>query len=232
MTTEINSIGHTLRIGKISSILLSTITLITFGFAITAVPIAGPYCQEGCIDYPYLDSLHRFPKDYIWMYLAMVMLLIYVIFVSAIHTLTAEGKKIYSQIALILTSMASLVLLADYFIQSSVIPASLMNNETEGIPMLSQYNGHGIFIALEELGYLMMSMSFLFLAPAFKGKGRSGAFLRWILMAAFILGIISFLLITLRHGIVREYLFEVMIISVNWLTLVICGILGAFCFKR
>ena len=31
--------------------------------------------------------------------------------------------------------------------------------------MLIQYNPHGVFIALEEPGYLVMSLSFLFMAP-------------------------------------------------------------------
>lgn len=34
-----------------------------------------------------------------------------------------------------------------------------MHGETEGITLLTQYNAHGIFIALEELGYLLMSLS-------------------------------------------------------------------------
>ena len=37
-----------------------------------------------------------------------------------------------------------------------------MNGETDGIALLTQYNGHGIFIAMEELGYITMSISFLF----------------------------------------------------------------------
>jgi hypothetical protein len=29
-----------------------------------------------------------------------------------------------------------------------------MNGETDGLSILTQYNPHGIFIALEEIGYL------------------------------------------------------------------------------
>jgi hypothetical protein len=42
---------------------------------------------------------------------------------------------------------------------------SLMNGQAQGIALLTQYNPYGVFIVLEELGYLLMSLSFLFLAP-------------------------------------------------------------------
>jgi len=41
---------------------------------------------------------------------------------------------------------------------------SLMNSETEGLAALIQYNPHGVFLALEELGYMIMSLPFLFMA--------------------------------------------------------------------
>jgi hypothetical protein len=47
-------------------------------------------------------------------------------------------------------------LASDYYIQFSVIPMSLINRETERIPLLIRYNPHGIFLAMEELGYLVM----------------------------------------------------------------------------
>ncbi len=33
-------------------------------------------------------------------------------------------------------------------------------NETEGIPLMTQYNEHGIFIAMAELGFVLMSVAF------------------------------------------------------------------------
>jgi hypothetical protein len=56
------------------------------------------------------------------------------------------------------------VLLGGYFVQFSMVPVSLMNGQSEGIALLTQYNPYGVFIVLEELGYLLMSLSFVFLA--------------------------------------------------------------------
>ncbi len=38
----------------VSSLVLSGLTVITFGFAMSAIPSAGPYCPGNCMDYPYL----------------------------------------------------------------------------------------------------------------------------------------------------------------------------------
>ena len=46
---------------------------ITYIAAIIAIPISGANCMEGCIDYPYLDTVAQFPKDYRWMPLAMLL---------------------------------------------------------------------------------------------------------------------------------------------------------------
>ena len=69
---EVNNISETAaantnRVGYYSALLTAGITVLTFGFAITAVPISGVNCIGECVDYPYLDSVARFPKDFTWM---------------------------------------------------------------------------------------------------------------------------------------------------------------------
>jgi hypothetical protein len=72
-----------------------------------------------------------------------------------------------------------------------------MNGGIEGIALLTQYNPHGLFIALEELGYLMMSFSFLFIAPVFTNNNRVEKYIRGIFILAFILAIIAFAFVTI-----------------------------------
>lgn len=158
-------------VGFYTSLAVAVLTLVTFGFAIVAIPISGANCLEGCIEYPYLDTVAQFPQDYRWMPLASILMLAYVVWTAAIHSAAAPGKKVFSQVGLIFASMAALVLITDYFIQFSVVPISLISGETEGITLLTQYNAHGVFIALEELGYLLMALSFVFIAPVFVVKG-------------------------------------------------------------
>jgi len=221
-----------IKIGFYSSILLAAITFITFGFALTAIPVSGAFCPGDCIEYPYLDTLSQFPKDYLWMFLATILILTYLIFIISIHFHAPEKLKIYGHISLAFALISSMILLVCYFIQFSVIPASLLNGETEGITLLTQYNPHGVYIALEELGYLMMSFSFLFLAPVFAAKNRLEKAIRWIFIIAFVLTMISFAIVTVKHGIVRKDRFEVIVISINWLVLLTNGVLISIVFKK
>ena len=122
--------------------------------------------------------------------------------------------------------------MADYFIQFSVIPMSLTNGETEGLAMLIQYNPHGVFLALEELGYLVMSLSFLFMAPVFANKNRLESAVRWIFVIAFILVIVSLVVISINYGLDRQDRFEVAVLSIDWLVLIINGVLLSIVFRR
>lgn len=220
------------QVGFYSAILTTVITIITFGIALTAVPISGPFCPEGCIEYPYLDTLSQFPKDYLWMFPATLLVLVYVILMTVIHSFAPNQKKIFSQIGLSFSIIASVILLADYFIQFSVIPVSLIKGETEDISILTQYNPHGVFIVLEELGFLMMSLSFLFISLIFSKENRLETAIRWVFLAGFILTIISLISITIVYGIDRSYRFEVAVITIDWLVLIINGILLSLVFRR
>ena len=220
------------QVGFYASIATVAFTLLTFGFAIVAIPISGANCLEGCIDYPYLDTLAQFPKDYRWMVPAILLMLIYLITMVSIHQTAAQEKKIFSLIGLCFALMSTLVLVSDYFIQFSVIPISLMHGETEGITLLTQYNAHGIFIVLEELGYLLMSLSFPFFALVFTPKNRLEGAIRWVFLAGFGLALLALAVVTLNHGLNRQDRFEVMVISIDWLVLVINGILLSIVFRK
>jgi len=232
MTHQVNQIARpditqrtALRVGVYLSFLTALLTLITFGVAITALPNSGSGCQENCFEYPYLDTLGEYPLDYWWMYLAVIQLLVYMIWLVSIHTCTPQPKKIFSQIGLVFGLMAGLILVSDYFVQFSVVPVSLMNGETEGITLLTQYNPHGVFIVLEELGYLLMSLSFVFLAPAFSGKTRLETAVRWIFNTGFVLALVALGMVSINYGLERQDRFEVAIISIDWLVLLINGFL-------
>jgi hypothetical protein len=220
------------RVGLYSAILTVVTTVLTFSLAITAIPNSGAGCTENCVEYPYIDTLSEFPRDYLWMPPAMILVVVYVILVVSIHAYAAQHKKIYSQIGLSFSLIAAGILLSDYFIQFSVVPISLMNGETQGIALLTQYNPHGIFIVLEELGYLLMSLSFVFLAPVFADTGRLASVVRWVFIAGFILTMVFLAVISIKYGLDREDRFEIAAISINWLVLVVNGVLLSFLFRR
>src|SRR5215208_8252998 len=109
-----------------SAILTAVVTVVTFGLAIIAIPNAGAGCRVDCVEYPYVNTLSEFPRDYLWMPPAMILVVFYVILVVSIHTYAARHKKVYSQIGLSFALIAAGILLSDYYyIQVSVVPVSL-----------------------------------------------------------------------------------------------------------
>jgi len=220
------------KFGFYASFALTILTIVTFGLAMMAIPPSGPYCPGNCMDYPFKDLLNYYPRDYHWMYLAVFQLFAFLIFVISVHFVAKPEKKIFSFTGVAFTLISTAVLLADYFIQFSVIPISMMKGETEGIALLTQYNGHGIFIALEELGYITMSIALFFMAPVFSSSNRLEKSIRWLLILPFLLNIIAFVVYSILFGIDRSYRFEVASISINWLFIIAAGFLISMFFKR
>jgi hypothetical protein len=163
---------------------------------------------------------------------AIVMLLVYLVFMVSIQSYAIPEKKIFGQISLAFAVITTMLLVADYFIQFSVVPVSLMNAETEGIPLIIQYNSHGPFIVVEELGYILMSLSFLFAAFVFERKSRLEGSIRWVFIAGFLLSMVALGIVTANLGLERQDRFEVIVISITWLVLIVNGILAAILFKK
>lgn len=157
--------------------------------------------------------------------------MLFVVLMVSIHQYAAQEKRIFSQIGLSFALISATVLIACYFIQLSVIQPSLLKGETDSIAILTQYNPHGIFIVLEELGYLMMSVALFCVAPVFYGSSRVAGAISWTFSIGFILTISALIAISTIYGIQREYLFEVAVITINWTVLIVAGILLSVLFR-
>lgn len=204
------------------------LTIITFSIAISTPPLSGPFCKAGCFEYPYLDIASRFPRDYYWMFAALLLFSVFPVLMVCIHFFTSPDRKFFSFLGVVFSSFSSVILLTNYFLQVSVIQISLINNETDGVSILSQFNPHGIFIALEELGFILMSVSLFLTAFSFNKKNSLENSIRWIYILNFILGMLFLALILFVFGLKRE----VITISLNWLSLIISGTLLSRLFYR
>ena len=220
------------QFGFVSSVSTFVIAVITFALAIMAIPISGANCPGNCVGYPYLDTLSQYPRDFLWMFAAMLMILAYIGLMVSIHQYTDKEKKTFSLMGLMLAEIAAVVLLSDYFIQASVVPMSLMNAETDGLALLIQYNAHGIFLISEELGYILMAISFLFMALSFHKTDRLHSAIHWVFLLGFGCVTASVVLIAGIYGLERLDRLEVVILSIDWLVLIINGILLSRMFKR
>jgi hypothetical protein len=190
----------------------------------------GPFCATwGCIPAPYTDVAQFIPGDYLWLIPGILLSPIFVVLLASIHAWAPEPQKIFSRIGLAFAVGYAVVIGVDYFIQFAVVIPSLQSDETQGLSLFTQYNPHGLFIAGEAFGYLMMSTALLFAAPVFAG-GRIGRAIRWLFVAGFVLAIaalVGFWLV--GHDLIA---FEVAVISINWIVLIASGALLSIVFRR
>lgn len=222
------------RFGFWAALATPILTIVTFGFAITAIPNSGRGCQTDCATYPFAGDLvaSQFPGDYLWMLPAMALMLLFVALIAAVHQFAPASRQMFSMVGLCLAVVAATVLLIDYFIQFTVMQPSLEKGQLEGWALFTQYNPNGVFLALEELGFLLMSIVFLAIAPVFDGATRVDRALRWILVGSFVATVVALVAVSVSFGLDRQDTFEIAVISIVWLTLLLAGPLMAVMFRR
>ena len=109
---------------------------------------------------------------------------------------------------------------------------SLEKGQLDGWAMLTMYNPNGVFIALEELGYLLMSLALVCLAPVFMQRNRVERTIRWLLVLGLASAVASLVGVSVVRGTDRGYVFEIIVISIVWLTMILVGPLVAVAFRR
>lgn len=213
------------RFGHRVALATAMVTAVTFGLALTALPDKVPY--------PFTSKqiADQWPGDYYWLFPAMILMLLFVALVAAVHEHTPPEHKVYSLLALAVAAIAAAVLLINYYIQATVMQPSLEKGQLDGWAIFSQYNPNGIFIALEELGYLLMSLVFLCLVPALGNATRVEKSLRWLFLLSFAAVLLALAVVSSFMGKDRGDVFEIAVISIVWLTLIVAGLLLARLFK-
>jgi hypothetical protein len=213
------------------ALLLALLALVAFALGITTPPRSGPFCTEKCIVYPFTDATQFVPRDYTWLAPGTLLIPVFVIVAACIHARVEVSKRPLSLIALCFASMAAGIIGIDYFIQMQFVEPSLLRGEATGLGPFTQYDPHGVFIALEDLGYLALCVAFLFVGVAFPRNSRLARSIRWTFILAALVGFASFVGLTWRFWLALEYRFEVAIITVTWMSLLATGIMLAIFFR-
>jgi len=224
--------GLTGRAGFWAAVLTALLAAISFGVAVTTPPRTGPFAAAGsALAYPYAAAARFVPRDFVWMYPALLMMLAFLVLAACVRERAAGERKLFGTIGLCLAAVSFAVIAMDYFIQLRTVQPALRRGELDGLAILSQYNPHGVFIALEELGFLVMGLSFAFLALALSAS-RLERVTRWVYLASSALVVAAFVGMSWYFGLGIEYRFEVTAILIGWLTLMISGSLLAVIFRR
>ena len=213
-----------------SAILTAVVAAIFFLAGFLTPPRSGPFAPTAnIVPYPYTHVAAFIPNDYLWLYPGILLALIFIVLLVCIHSYAPSDRKIFSHIALSFAVIYATIILIDYFIQFTVVIPSILTGETAGLSLFTQYNPHGFFIALETLGYSMMSGAFLFVAAVFAG-GKLERALRWIFIAGFVAAVLFFTaLSSLHYDLIA---FEVTIITINSIVLIVSGVLLSIVFRR
>lgn len=218
------------RLGFWSAVLTAVFAAAFFLAGFLTPPRSGPFAPAANIVlYPYTNVAAFIPNDYLWLYPGILLALIFIVLVVCIHSYAPSDRKIFSHIALSFAVIYATIILIDYFIQFTVVIPSILTGETAGLTLFTQYNPHGFFIALETLGYSMMSGAFLFVAAVFAG-GKLERALRWIFIAGFVAAVLFFTALSLLHY--DLIAFEVTIITINSIVLIVSGVLLSIVFRR
>ncbi|MGZ4944660.1 MAG: hypothetical protein ACXVIG_08295, partial [Halobacteriota archaeon] len=193
-------------------------------------PRSGPFAPAAdIIPYPYTNVAAFIPGDYLWLYPGILLAPVFIVLMACIHSYARSDRKVFSQIALSFAVIYATIILIDYFIQFTIVIPSVLTGETAGLSLFTQYNPHGFFIAFETLGYSMMSVAFLFTAAVFTG-GKLERSLRWIFIAGFVVAVLLFVALSLlQYDLVA---FEVTILTINWVVLIVSGVLLSIVFRR
>jgi len=158
------------------------------------------------------------------MYPALLTAPLFAMMLNGIHDRIAEDRTRFSRVAMAFSLMAATLLTADYFIQLRVIQPAVRKGELDGLAPLTQYNPHGVFIALEEAGYLLLAVAFLFAGLAIPTRNRLHRFIKWVFGVGFTAVVVLFVGLSMAYGFDVEYRFEVAAITVDWTVLIVTAI--------
>ncbi len=219
------------RLGVWSAASTAVLAIVAFGVAVTTPPRTGPFAApDSLIAYPYSAAARFVPRDFFWMYPALGMMLAFVVMAAAVRERSRAGTA-FATAGFGLTVASFTVIAVDYFIQLRTVQPSLLQGEADGLAIISQYNPHGVFIALEELGFLVAGIAFCFLALSL-GDSRLERWIRGVLLGSSAILVATFIGLSAAYGMSIEYRFEVAAITIVWLTLAMVGVLFASLFAR
>ncbi|HUE97924.1 MAG TPA: hypothetical protein VMN99_01645 [Anaerolineales bacterium] len=134
------------------------------------------------------------PSDDIQLFGGIISLLfcpVIVIVMVSLHTVTAPGKKVFSQSSQAFTLLFATAVSINRFTQLGVVSRSIASGTVEGLDWFLPYGDRSVMFGLEMMGWgWFLGLAMLIAAPIFSGRGIQ-FWLRWLMISYGILGLIS-----------------------------------------
>jgi hypothetical protein len=206
--------------------------LLALAGGVSTPPRSGVFCTNACITHLFTDGAAVTPRDYLWMYPALLLVILLVLMALCIHRGAPRPVRVLSGTAVLLSLLAACAIVIDYAVQLIVLQTSLVQGDSQGLTLLSMDNPHGVFIALEDIGYLLVGVAFLFAGRALPRTSGLQRSLSWLLTAGGTLDLGALVLLSLWYRSDLDYRFEVSAIVITWLVLTVAGILANRMFAQ
>ena len=239
MATQVSGAGITAnpaaavprQLGFAAALLLAVMAAAGFGLGIFTPVRSGGWCAANCTAYPYIDAERFFPRDYWWMLPGVTLAPLFMTLAACVHFCIPAARRLWTLLAICCASMATAFVAFDYIVQVLVVQPSLVHHESDGVAILTQYNPHGIFLVLEDLGYLLLAKAMLLLAIAIPPGLKPAKSVKWTMGIVSGLALVSFLFFAVRFGVNMALPFELAVITIVWIGLVPVGIQLGFWFR-
>jgi hypothetical protein len=209
------------------AVLTAVTAVVALAIGVLTPAHAGPYCRSDCVGYPYTGGAEFVPRDFWWQYPAILVALLAVVLMMVLPRRPSARATLAACVAATLATIAAGVLVTDYAIQLTVVQPGLLKKETDGLGLWSQFNPHGVFIALENAGYLLMALAFLAIGMAMAAHSRSERVARIVFIAGGTATPLALIGYAAAYQADLDYRFEVAGIGIDWLVLIIAGALLA-----
>jgi hypothetical protein len=201
------------------------LAIAALALGITTPPRSGALCRDACVAFPYTDVAAFVPRDYWWMYPGLLLPLMAVMLVLCLRHRVVPERVVFATTAVCLTAIGAAVLVVDYGVQLTVVQPALLAGETDGLSLWSQYNPHGLFIALENIGYALLAAAMLLTGVALgRQPTRLMRLVRTVFTAAGALGLAALVVLAAVYRADLDVRYEVTAILVTWLALIVAGV--------
>ena len=211
----------------------AAVSVVSLAVGVSTPVRSGPWCNDGCIAYPYTDAAAFVPRDYLWIYPEVLLVLLFLLLAVCLLHWVPPQQRLSATIAVCFAVIGATVLVTDYGTQLTVLQPALLTGQTEGLSALTMNNPRGVFIALENVGYAVFGVAFVFLGGALAGgSSRLERAVRWVFTVGGALILAALVLSAAIYRAELYYWFELMSMSITWLVLIVSGTLLTMVFGR
>ena len=87
------------RLGVWVASATAVVGVVSLVLSTTTPPRSGAYCTDGCIAYPYTDVAAYVPRDYLWMYPEVLLVLLFLLLAVCLAQWVPPQRRLSSAIA-------------------------------------------------------------------------------------------------------------------------------------